>query len=216
MDVAPGGLRYGLLAGAAGVAAFLISPFLAVPFLAAAAAAVAFHRDPERSAPPGGVVAPADGTVNVLREEDGRVLVGTFMNVHDVHVNRVPLAGTVTSVEHVEGGYRPAFSKSSERNERVHVDVDTEYGPMRVTLIAGAFARRIHPYVEEGDDLDRGERIGHITFGSRVDVRLPPSIGREDVAVARGESVTAGETRLVVPGSMPSGGGSHGDTVLGE
>jgi phosphatidylserine decarboxylase len=63
-------------------------------------------------------------------------------------------------------------------------------------LIAGAFARRIHPYVEAGDDLARGDRLGHISFGSRADVVLPPEYDREDVVVEAGEKVQAGETVL--------------------
>jgi phosphatidylserine decarboxylase len=66
-------------------------------------------------------------------------------------------------------------------------------------LIAGAFARRIHPYVEAGDDLARGDRLGHISFGSRADVVLPPAYSREDVVVESGEAVQAGETVLATP-----------------
>lgn len=151
-----------------------------------------FHRDPDREMPDSGYVSPADGTVSVVREEDGRLRVGVFMNVHHVHVNRAPVPGTVQDTTHVSGAHRPAFSKESDRNERLHVDFP-EY---RVTLIAGAFARRIHPYVEAGDAVERGERIGHISFGSRVDVLFPPSVTRSDLAVERGDSVRAGETVL--------------------
>jgi len=107
-----------------------------------------------------------------------------------VHVNRMPLDGTVASVTHEPGANRPAFSKDSDRNERVRVDCDE----FEVVLIAGWFARRIHPYVEPGDELDRGERLGHISFGSRADVLLPESLTEADVAVELGDRVTAGET----------------------
>jgi len=149
-----------------------------------------FHRDPERNPPDHGVLSPADGTVSVLRREGDRVRVGVFMNVTDVHVNRSPVAGTVRSVEHVPGAHRPAFTKDSDRNERVHVAFDD----LEVTLIAGWFARRIHPYVEEGDVLGRGEKIGHVSFGSRADVLLPPGVAIEDVRVEKGDTVRAGET----------------------
>ncbi|MCU4719639.1 protein sorting system archaetidylserine decarboxylase [Halapricum hydrolyticum] len=151
-----------------------------------------FHRDPDREIPEAGYVSPADGTVSVVREEDGRLRVGVFMNVYHVHVNRAPTPGTIQDTTHVPGAHRPAFSKESDRNERLHVDFP-EY---RVTLIAGAFARRIHPHVETGDAVERGERIGHISFGSRVDVLFPPSVTRSDLAVERGDSVRAGETVL--------------------
>jgi phosphatidylserine decarboxylase len=198
--IAPGG--YDLAVPAAVVAA--VTGALAVverrgalaaaslAFTALAAAILAFHRDPDRETPPAGVVSPADGTVSVVREEDGRIRVGVYMHPTSVHVNRAPLAGVVTDVEHVSGGNVPAFDKESDRNERVHVDFEE----FRVTLIAGAMARRIHPYVEAGDDVGRGDRIGHISFGSRVDTLLPESYDRDDVSVREGDAVRAGETVL--------------------
>jgi len=116
--------------------------------------------------------------------------VGVFMNVTDVHVNRAPLSGTVREVVHDPGAHRPAFSKDSDRNERVTVACE-DY---EVVLISGWFARRITPYVEPGDDLARGQRVGHISFGSRADVLCPPDVTRADLAVSEGEQVRAGET----------------------
>lgn len=168
----------------------LLIPPLAVVCLFAVALTLWFHRDPTRSPPPSGVVSPADGRVSVIREEGDRVRVGVFMNVTDVHVNRAPEAGTVASVEHTPGKHLPAFSKESERNERVEIDC----GDYEVALIAGAVARRIHPYVEAGDELERGDRIGHISFGSRADVLLSPSYALDDIRVVDGQRVRAGET----------------------
>lgn len=202
MDVAPGGYRYGLAIGATGLVAALVQPVAGLVLFALAVGAVWFHRDPERSIPNRGVVAPADGTVQVLREEDGRLRVGTFMNVDDVHVNRAPVCGRVTDVEHVPGAHRPAFTKASDRNERVHLELESDAGQYTVTMIAGAFARRIHPYVSAEQSLDRGERIGHISFGSRVDVVFPPAVDRSDLAVQRGDTVCAGES-LFVDGDVP-------------
>ncbi|WP_336363674.1 protein sorting system archaetidylserine decarboxylase [Halalkalicoccus salilacus] len=172
--------------------AFIVSPTLGVLFVAAAGATLFFFRDPERTPPFSGIVSPADGTVSEIRTEGDRIRVCVFMNVHDVHVVRSPDDGVVESVDHESGGYRPAFSKESDRNEKVHV----RFPDSEVTLIAGAFARRIHPYVEAGDELERGERIGHIAFGSRVDALLPPEIDHADLRVERGEKVTAGETAI--------------------
>ena len=190
MNLAPGGLRYAVPPALAAVPALIFSTGLAAGMLALAVGIVAFFRDPDRTPPLTGIVSPADGKVSVLREEGDRVRVGVFMNVWDVHVNRSPVDGRVESVEHSPGAHRPAFSKESDRNEKVHI----QFEDARVTLIAGAFARRIHPYVEEGDDLIRGDRIGHIAFGSRADVLLPPEIDREDLAVEEGDAVTAGES----------------------
>lgn len=192
--VAPGAWRYARVPLLLAIPAIVIAPAIAGVFLVAAAAVLWFHRDPTRSPPPSGFVAPADGRVSAIRAEGGRIRISVFMNVTDVHVNRAPAPATVESVEHVPGGHLPAFSKDSDRNERVHLAC----GEYDVTLIAGAVARRIHPYVSPGDELDRGERIGHISFGSRVDVRLPPEIDRVDVRVSEGQTVRAGETVVAV------------------
>jgi phosphatidylserine decarboxylase len=190
MRLAPGAVRLAALPAVVGIGLFFLSTAWGLLAVAVAGFVLWFHRDPERDPPPTGVVAPADGRVSVLREEGDRVRVGVFMNVTDVHVNRSPVGGTVQSVDHQPGAHRPAFSKESDRNERVVVDL----GEATVTLIAGAFARRIHPYVEAGDRIERGERIGHVSFGSRADVVLPSAYDMADVQVTSGESVTAGET----------------------
>lgn len=192
-DVAPGGWRLAAVPFAVAVPAVLLAPPLAAACVIAGLAIVWFHRDPARSPPPSGYVAPADGRVTQVHSEGNRVRVATFMTVRDVHVNRAPAPGTVHSVTHTPGAHRPAFSKASDRNERVTLDC-RDY---EVTLIAGAFARRIHPSVESGADLERGERIGHISFGSRADVLLPPEYDELDVRVSEGQRVRAGETVIV-------------------
>ncbi len=172
--------------------AFVVSPALGGLFVVAAAGTLFFFRDPERTPPFSGIVSPADGTVSEIRTEGDQIRICVFMNVHDVHVVRAPDDGVVERVEHESGGYRPAFSKESDRNEKVHVGFEDG----EVTLIAGAFARRITPYVEVGDEVERAERLGHIAFGSRVDVLLPLEIEYPDLRVERGEKVTAGETTI--------------------
>ncbi|SDQ97763.1 protein sorting system archaetidylserine decarboxylase [Natronobacterium texcoconense] len=215
MNVAPGGWKYAIVPLLAAPFTFVFSVGASLLLLALGAGTLAFFRDPERTPPPTGVVSPADGTVSVLREEDDRVRLGVFMNVWHVHVVRAPFAGTVTDLEHVSGANRPAFSKESDRNERVHVELETDAespnlpdveletradgnggttGDATVTFIAGAFARRIFPYVDLGDELERGDRLGHIAFGSRVDLLFPPSVEIDDLAVEQGDSMTAGET----------------------
>jgi len=205
--------QYALPPAVVGLALLGLSSLWGVVALALAGFVAWFHRDPDRSPDGPGVVTPADGKVSVIREEedDGRVRVGVFMNVHNVHVNRAPLDGTVDAVTHEPGGHRPAFDKESEHNERVRVETDE----WTLVLIAGAFARRIHPYVEAGDDLARGDRLGHISFGSRVDVVLPPEYDREDVVVESGEAVRAGET-VLARGAGEFGDGEGGETVLAD
>ncbi|WP_336344512.1 protein sorting system archaetidylserine decarboxylase [Halalkalicoccus ordinarius] len=197
MDFAPGVWWYALPPLLLVFPAFVVSPTLSLLFLAAAGATLFFFRDPERTPPFSGIVSPADGTISEIRTEGDRIRVCIFMNVHDVHVVRSPDDAVVESIEHESGGYRPAFSKDSDRNEKVHV----RFSDSEVTLIAGVFARRITPYVEAGDELERGERLGHIAFGSRVDALLPPEIDHADLQVEHGEKVTAGETAIADDGT---------------
>ncbi|MEO3754408.1 phosphatidylserine decarboxylase [Streptomyces sp. B6B3] len=166
----------------------------AVPTTALAAAMLWFFRDPEREIGLGRVISPADGVVqSIMPWQDGRTRVAIFMSPLNVHVNRAPVAGTVTSVEHVPGGYVPAFDKESENNERVVWRLDSELGELEMVQIAGAVARRIVPYVTQGTKVEQGDRIGLIRFGSRVDVYLPQGV---EPAVEVGEHTTAGVTRL--------------------
>lgn len=201
MQVAPGAWRYAVVPLALGTGLALFALPLAGLAGVTAAAVLLFHRDPDRSPPHSGVVAPADGKVTVVRQEGDRIRVGVFMGLSNVHVNRAPLPGVVRTVQHEPGGHWPAFTKESDRNERTRIGFE-EVGEARtvdgfdVVLVAGAVARRTHSYVEPGQRVARGERIGHITFGSRVDVVMPAGLGREDLAVARGDRVRAGETVL--------------------
>ncbi|MES3160839.1 MAG: protein sorting system archaetidylserine decarboxylase [Halorubrum sp.] len=167
-------------------------PPLGVVALAVSLGVLWFHRDPERCPPEpeSAVVSPADGTVTVVREEGNRLRVGVYMSAADVHVNRAPVAGEVQEVRHRPGANRPAFDKESERNEQVAVD----FGEYELLVIAGWFARRIHPAVEAGDRVARGDRVGHVSFGSRADVVLPADVDREDLLVTEADTVRAGET----------------------
>ena len=194
--VTDGAWRYAAACFLVAVVAAVVAFPAAIVALAAGLAVLWFHRDPSRQPPATGIVAPADGRVSVIREEGDRVRVGVFMNVTDVHVNRAPAGGTVQSVEHRQGANKPAFSKDSDRNERVRIEL-AEY---TVVLIAGWFARRIHPAVEAGDELRRGQRIGHISFGSRADVVLPVTYDVDDLQVDTGDAVSAGETQLIEDG----------------
>jgi phosphatidylserine decarboxylase len=155
-----------------------------------------FFRDPERHVA-GGIVSPADGVVTSIDEaEDGGHVVVIFMNLHNVHVNRAPCDGTVRRREHRLGSHLPAWAKESDRNERITWDLDTPHGDVRVVQIAGLLARRIVPYAKEGQRLRKGERLGIIRLGSRVDVHLPAGI---QAAVGVGDRVLAGSTTLALP-----------------
>ena len=190
MRFAPGVRKWvlPLLVGAV-VTVFVVPPLAAV-LLGLGLFALWNFRDPERHPPTAGIVAPADGKVSVVRAEGDQFRVGVYMNALDVHVVRAPKKGYVDGIEHSPGANRPAFSKDSEKNERVDVD----FGLFEVALIAGWFARRITPYVHDGDSVAKGDRLGHIAFGSRADVLLPPSIDREHLLVEEGDTVRGGET----------------------
>ncbi len=150
---------------------------------------IIFFRDPERipSGDEDDAVSPADGKVISINLRT----ICIFMNIHNVHVNRAPLAGIVTHIDYKPGGYIPAFNKDSEVNERNHVVFDTASGPLELTQIAGVLTRRIVSYISEGTHVKRGERIGMIRFGSRVDITIPEGYV---FTVGLNETVRAAET----------------------
>lgn len=159
-----------------------------------------FFRDPDRRTAEG-VACPADGRVVRLDAVEDPDLgdvdrLSIFMRGTDVHVNRFPLSGSVRSVEHRPGRHVPAFSKDSDRNERVTTRIRTDLGDVKVVQIAGAVARRIVPYSRAGDHVHRGEKLGLIRLGSRCDLLVP----RDSVAwtVEVGDRVYAGATQVGV------------------
>ena len=162
-----------------------------------------FFRDPERTGPPGPgvVVAPADGKVMSVGPVDGEdFMAGTatrvtiFLNIFNVHVQRAPLGGRVGHYAYHPGRYLPAWrEEASGENERASLGIDTGAGPLLVRQIAGLVARRIVTYPREGDAVTRGDRIGLIRFGSRVDLFLPPDW---PVTVEPGDNVRGGETQV--------------------
>lgn len=157
--------------------------FLTMIALIATALTLNFFRDPERVTPqaPGLVIAPADGKVVFVglaadpATGQMRQKVSIFMNVFNVHVNRAPVAGKVERIAYFPGKFLNAsLDKASEENERNQVQIiDPEGRAWTVVQIAGLIARRIVCWAEEGDEVDRGQRIGLIKFGSRVDLYLP-------------------------------------------
>ena len=149
-----------------------------------------FYRDPERKIE-AGIVSPADGLVQRAEIKSGMVRLSIFMNVHNVHVNRSPFDGKVLSIKHKSGGYLPAFHKDSDRNERLMTKIETSIGVMKVIQIAGVLVRRIVSYIKPDTEVTKGERIGLIHFGSRVDL-LFESAGIE-ILVKKGDRVLAGQ-----------------------
>jgi len=169
--------------------------FLSVILFLISILLIIFFRDPDRKTG-NGIVAVADGiirAVNSVQDEDvgNAFFVSTFMNIYHVHVNRMPVDGTIKKITHIPGSHLPAFTKESERNERVIMLVETAKGLVKIILIAGTIARRIVPYVKTGEHLKKGEKISLIRLGSRVDVILPKKMNVE-ITVTKKDRVKAG------------------------
>ena len=172
-----------------------------------------FFRDPNRKIPHnnGLIVAPADGKilkgkidrVQTVHYEDplmeyilspgGKgILISTFMSPFDVHVNRAPISGKIVKTQHYPGKFKIAMRNVLTENEKNLIVIDSEYGKVGVIQIAGFVARRIVQYVEVGDEVKTGDRLGMIRFGSRVDLIIPYE--NTELMVTEGEKPTAGET----------------------
>jgi phosphatidylserine decarboxylase len=178
-------------------------PKLGLLFLALTLFVAYFFRDPERDAPEDErlIVAPADGRVVTIETncQDTRFLsapatrVGIFMSPLDVHVNRTPVSGQVTSVRYQPGQFRPAFAAdATEVNEQNAVVIQDAKG-RRIALVqvSGILARRIVCYLQGGERVHQGERYGMIMLGSRVDIYCPTEVM---LTIQVGQRVKAGET----------------------
>ncbi len=195
------GYYYGFsFLAAAALLAWLSHPVWAVPAVLLAGFFLWFFRDPERAIPPGPgvVVSPADGKVTSISpfSKDGvqRTRISIFLNVFNVHVNRSPIAGTVSEARYQRGKYLNAMNPASaEQNEQNLVTVEGETHTVAFTQIAGLLARRIVFNKKIGDRVGCGERVGLIKFGSRVDVFLPASA---TLQIKVGDHVKGGMTVL--------------------
>jgi phosphatidylserine decarboxylase len=196
--------------------ATLLLSFLGWPFFLLGALLTAwcfyFFRDPQRITPvrPGLIVSPADGKVVAIKElvpeallglgEEPRTRISIFLNVFDVHVNRMPADGVVRARFYRPGAFvNASLDKASEDNERMALvlqltgDHPGENKTLGVVQIAGLIARRIVCLAQEGDSFKAGQRYGIIRFGSRADIYLPP--GTQPL-VAVGQYMLGGETVL--------------------
>lgn len=194
------GIYYGVGLTLAGLlVSSLLHPAAGPPFFALAAFCMWFFRDPPRDIPEGPVaVSPADGKVVHIRPlPDGGARLSIFLNIFDVHVNRVPVAGVVRAIQYQRGSFAMAHREiASERNEQntLTIEPDERRGSQVVIKqIAGLVARRIVCYKNEGDHVDKGERFGLMKFGSRMDVFLGPEWTLE---VSRGDRVAGGSSVL--------------------
>lgn len=167
-----------------------------------------FFRDPERAVPGNDteVVAPADGRVMFVREVDEPLFVGgkaiqvsIFLSVFNVHVNRMPVGGTIGFKQYAKGQFLAAWDETvGEVNERSYLGIDTGKYKVLVSQVAGLIARRIYTWPSVGDKLARGERFGLIRFGSCTQVWLPAG---SSVLVKPGDTVTGAVTII---GRLPA------------
>ena len=169
-------------------------------FLILALLVLNFFRDPERpvTSEPGAMVSPADGKVVQIAEDEfaGRPVrrISIFMSPLDVHVNRSPIPGAITDITYRKGAFHVAsLERASIENEQNIFTVEGEEGTVVVKQIAGLLARRIVFWKRQGDQLARGERVGLIKFGSRVDVLVEPGV---EIRVKVGDHIHAGSDIL--------------------
>jgi phosphatidylserine decarboxylase len=197
---------------------WLTRPVWAWPTLLLAVFFLWFFRDPERIVPstPGGVVSPADGKVTHVSQivQDGApyLRISIFLSVFDVHVNRSPIGGVIGQVRYHRGKFLNAMNAASaEQNEQNVVTVEGDGRTVVFKQIAGLLARRIVFTKKVGDRLERGERIGMIKFGSRVDVLLDTSVSIE---VKVGDHVKGGSSILAYLHAEPqlAASGAAGST----
>jgi len=158
---------------------------------------VVFFRDPER-VPGRGIVSPADGRVLEADAAKGRLVI--FMGLTNVHVNRAPFDGRIAEIARTPGRHAPAYRPEARENERVETVLVSALGTFHVVQVAGTIARRIVPYRQEGDRVKKGQRIGMIRFGSRLELTLPKGVR---LVVRAGDRVRAGESTVA---EVSSGG----------
>jgi len=190
----------------AAIAAVAKRPVIATSFALLGGFMTYFFRDPERTVPQdaGLVVAPADGRVMIAGPSDQRWAppgdwkqITIFLSPMDVHMNRTPVAGRVTKIEYKPGKFLPAYNEGSNDNELNELWIDADGRTIVVRQVVGLLARRIVCRVVEGQQLERGERIGLMKFGSRMDVFLPVDA---ELRVSVGDRTVAGETVLATMG----------------
>ncbi|HUE56102.1 MAG TPA: phosphatidylserine decarboxylase family protein [Candidatus Udaeobacter sp.] len=212
------GYYFGLPLLVLGGAGFLLKWTIAAwVFVFLAAFVFSFFRDPERVIPSeaGTVVSPADGRVVIVKDEEnaGRAgkRISIFLAIWNVHVNRAPAAGTITKMEYRPGKFVAAMrERASLENEQNVFTLSTAAGEMVFKQIAGWIARRVVSWKKVGDAVARGERIGLVRFGSRVDVWVPKEA---EILVKLGENVKGGSSVLARWTGRSAGIESEGDAV---
>ena len=155
-----------------------------------------FFRNPERKTQFNDweITAPADGTVLSIKTEGdpNTIVIRMFLSIFNVHVQRAPFSGEVAEIKYTKGSFLFANNPNADRNERNLIAFNTNRGPVAIEQITGAIARRIECWVEKGQRVDIGQRVGFIRFGSQVALYLPKD--KVTLTVKEGQSVQGGLT----------------------
>lgn len=201
--IARPGYPFVFVSAALGLASLVFYPALSLVFFVLSLFFAFFFRDPPRRIPgeDESVISPADGRImkvekthepHFLGEEVWKISI--FLSVFDVHVNRSPYEGSVIYRRYIPGNFKAAFREdASTHNERNLIGLQTKHGRMLVVQIAGLLARRIVCWIETGDQVEQGARIGMIRFGSCTEIYMPLSV---IIKVKEGERVRGGESIL--------------------
>lgn len=160
---------------------------------------IIFFRDPSRECPneKNNIISPADGKIIKIEEIDDpdvgkAVIISIFLNVFNVHVNRMPISGKFSMVKHYDGKFLAAFDhKASNENERTEILIKSKIGNIKLKQVAGLVARRILCYAIPNEKMEMGSRLGFIRFGSRTDLIIPKDV---NLAVELGQKVKGNNT----------------------
>ncbi len=155
-----------------------------------------FFRNPERKAQfnENEITAPADGTILSVKTEGdpNTIVIRMFLSIFNVHVQRAPFGGEVSDIKYTKGSFLFANNPNADKNERNLIAFNTEKGPVAIEQITGAIARRIECWVEKGQKVDIGQRVGFIRFGSQVALYLPKD--KVTLTIKEGQCVQGGLT----------------------
>lgn len=141
------------------------------------------------------LLSPASGKILRIDENEEKRRLTIFMRLHNVHITTAPLDGVITRITPEKGYFKPAFFRSADFNTRNTIELSTDYGGIKIVQLAGIFTRKIICEVNEGQEVKKGERLGKICFGSRVDVSIPEGF---ELLVKEGARVKCRKTVIAI------------------
>lgn len=152
-----------------------------------------FHRDPERKSPQSGFVSPVDGRVKNIEKSEDRIKISVYLGITDVHIVRSPINGKISNIYRTDGYNIPAFMPSSEKNNKLSYQYTNK---CQINVMTGFIARRLQSKVSD-EQVERGEKIGLISFGSRSVITINRRFYR--LNISEGDKIIAGKTKMATP-----------------